>query len=69
LKQVQVFYKTRKAKKPVRLGWQLTFSGLEICVHEIGARNIKIIQFNSSLFCAESTATRPIRDTAQCRYR
>jgi hypothetical protein len=32
---------------------------------------IIIIQFSSLLYysCAESTATRPITDTAQCRYR
>jgi hypothetical protein len=32
---------------------------------------IVIIQLNSILYylCADSTATRPITDTAQCRYR
>jgi hypothetical protein len=35
-----------------------------------GAMVIIIIQFNSILYylCAESTATRPITDTAQYRY-
>jgi hypothetical protein len=41
-----------------------------ICL--VGTRvPIIIIQFNSVLYylCAESTATRPITETAQCRYK
>jgi hypothetical protein len=39
-------------------------------VENKGAIIISIIQFNSILYylCAESTATRPIADTAQYRY-
>jgi hypothetical protein len=38
--------------------------------HELHRNNNNSIQFNSILYylCAESTATRPITDTAQCRY-
>jgi hypothetical protein len=34
-------------------------------------KEIIIIQFNSIIYylCAESTATRPITDAAQCRYK
>jgi hypothetical protein len=52
--------------------YALKYGYLQIYLHDddddVNADDI-IVQFNSLLLCAESTATRPITDTAQFRYK